>query len=274
MYLARRVPYVWDNTRGALSYDDVASEVGRFLWRAQRRRPGEPGPSRAGRGARRASRRRQDARVVRRAKLFLENGRPGSRQVPGAICIAAAHQGASESYERRRSPTPCRSSTKPSMCRGKSTSSGRSCGATFCRRSSRAAKVTTRGCASANRPPCRQQIATQAKARAGEGWRRRSRSRRAVRVQAGLPLDDRARHSRAQGKRRARDSRQGRRVQARLLEEIQVLPGAEPLGARAVSGRRDRRARARDPEGAVLARAGRFAARTSTPSKRSTRAVA
>ncbi|HVH56261.1 MAG TPA: M14 family zinc carboxypeptidase [Vicinamibacterales bacterium] len=31
MYLARRVPYVWDNTRGALSYDDVASEVGRFL---------------------------------------------------------------------------------------------------------------------------------------------------------------------------------------------------------------------------------------------------
>jgi hypothetical protein len=31
MYLARRVPYVWDNTRGALSYDDVSDEVNKFL---------------------------------------------------------------------------------------------------------------------------------------------------------------------------------------------------------------------------------------------------
>ena len=30
-YLARRVPYVWDNTRGALSFSDVRTEVGRFL---------------------------------------------------------------------------------------------------------------------------------------------------------------------------------------------------------------------------------------------------
>ena len=31
MYLARRTPYVWDNARGALSYDDVSDEVGKFL---------------------------------------------------------------------------------------------------------------------------------------------------------------------------------------------------------------------------------------------------
>jgi hypothetical protein len=31
MYLGRRVPYVWDNTRGALSFTDVASDVSRFL---------------------------------------------------------------------------------------------------------------------------------------------------------------------------------------------------------------------------------------------------
>ncbi len=31
LYLARRTPYVWDNARGALSYDDVATEVGRVL---------------------------------------------------------------------------------------------------------------------------------------------------------------------------------------------------------------------------------------------------
>jgi Zinc carboxypeptidase len=31
MYLARRAPYVWDNTRGALSYDDVTAELTRFL---------------------------------------------------------------------------------------------------------------------------------------------------------------------------------------------------------------------------------------------------
>ncbi|MEO7273415.1 MAG: M14 family zinc carboxypeptidase [Vicinamibacterales bacterium] len=31
LYLGRRVPYVWDNTRGALSYDDVVSDVTKFL---------------------------------------------------------------------------------------------------------------------------------------------------------------------------------------------------------------------------------------------------
>jgi hypothetical protein len=31
LYLARRTPYVWDNTRGALSYDDVSDETGKFL---------------------------------------------------------------------------------------------------------------------------------------------------------------------------------------------------------------------------------------------------
>jgi hypothetical protein len=30
-YLARRVPYVWDNTPGALQYEDVATDVNRFL---------------------------------------------------------------------------------------------------------------------------------------------------------------------------------------------------------------------------------------------------
>jgi hypothetical protein len=30
-YLARRVPYVWDNTPGALRYDEVAGEVNRFM---------------------------------------------------------------------------------------------------------------------------------------------------------------------------------------------------------------------------------------------------
>ncbi len=31
LYLARRVPYVWDNRRGGLSFEDVSTEVGRFL---------------------------------------------------------------------------------------------------------------------------------------------------------------------------------------------------------------------------------------------------
>jgi hypothetical protein len=31
MYLARRTPYVWDNARGALSYDDVSDEARKFL---------------------------------------------------------------------------------------------------------------------------------------------------------------------------------------------------------------------------------------------------
>ena len=31
MYLARRLPYVWDNTRGSLSLSEVATEVNRFL---------------------------------------------------------------------------------------------------------------------------------------------------------------------------------------------------------------------------------------------------
>jgi hypothetical protein len=31
MYLARRTPYVWENARGALSYDDVSDEAAKFL---------------------------------------------------------------------------------------------------------------------------------------------------------------------------------------------------------------------------------------------------
>jgi hypothetical protein len=31
MYLARRVPYIWDNTRGAVSFEDVRTELARFL---------------------------------------------------------------------------------------------------------------------------------------------------------------------------------------------------------------------------------------------------
>ena len=42
MYLARRLPYLWDTKRGALSLDDRQGTHGRLLRRENRRRAGQP----------------------------------------------------------------------------------------------------------------------------------------------------------------------------------------------------------------------------------------
>ncbi|MEO8071177.1 MAG: hypothetical protein ABI652_07225, partial [Acidobacteriota bacterium] len=83
MYLGRRVPFVWDNTRGALSYDDVLRDVTGFLG----------GRSGAGQAAQ-ALRELDDVLDGLRgkeiesfeAKLFLESANPAlEKHLAGAI---------------------------------------------------------------------------------------------------------------------------------------------------------------------------------------------
>ena len=95
--------------------------------------------------------------------------------------------------------------------------------------------------------------------RADQGRRREPERPDSVRLQAGLSVADRARHPRAQGQGRTGGAHQGCGVQARPVEEVQVLPGAEPLAARTVSGGRHHPARAGHRQGTVQPGARRLA---------------
>ena len=97
-----RVPYVWDNARGALSLGDVNTEAARFL-RAKRRRAGVAG-ARANSTPCSTTLQGQDRRVVRRQAVSRDSRR-GARHVPrGAHGWQRVGAGAGDRHEPRRSP--------------------------------------------------------------------------------------------------------------------------------------------------------------------------
>jgi hypothetical protein len=109
LYLARRVPYVWDNRRGAPSYSDVRTEVSRFL-------SGKSGAGQASQALREigdllreiGSRETGTASVESlEAKLFLESAEPAlDKFLTAEIASALKNAKVTVKSEAITAPTP------------------------------------------------------------------------------------------------------------------------------------------------------------------------
>ena len=270
MYLARRLPYLWDTTRGALSLDDLKEHATDFF-------AAKTGGAQASLALRELDDvlKTLDGKTIESfdAKVYLEAANPAFDTV-----LAGTRQGIAdpEGYRHghRHEPGHHRSGHRVRRQVRHPVGGRRLLGEVQERRAAEGeggidrepgnAAQRVAGDAQDDR---RRRRATQLV----EGGREGSVGQGAVRLQAGLPLADRAGDPRAEGQERQVGVHQGRDEQSRPDEEVPVLRSPEPLAARALSGRRDLRARARRCRRRTSRWSSSTTRRTPTRSKRRTR---
>ena len=130
-YLARRVPYVWDNARGSISLGDVALQANRFL--QARTAAGQASQIDTELDALVGDMKGKSLESVD-VKLYVEQADPALDTYVAEKLRTAGIQGAGEGDERRHHRPGHGLRRHASTCRGRSTTSGRSSRATCCRR--------------------------------------------------------------------------------------------------------------------------------------------
>ena len=243
-YLAGRPPYLWDVQRGALTYEDLAGEVTKFLA--------------AKSGAGQASQAAVELKAVLDdlkgktiesfgARLFIEKGDKALDAHLASLAKTALGESAAVTVTSQGVTDPAtvfedkieipwevdefrarfKSDVLPKVKAGVS--------------------VEHRGAPERAAPG---PGLARGRTRGGsqEGRRVRRQGARAVGLQAGLLVADRGGRAGPQGTPRDVGARAGRDLQAGPEEAVQVLLGADPLAARALSRRRDLPARPRHPD--------------------------
>ena len=266
-YLAERVPYVWDTRRGSLTFQDVSTEMTRFL------------QARTGAGQASLMLAELDnalegitATGIQSAEvtMFLEAGNPEVEAFVGARVR--------EKLKIQNVTVKSRGMTNPETVFDDTMQVPWEVDDLRERLKTEVMPKVTAGARVdiearvSEAPEFRRQLADEIRAQVRAAGAQDANVQRALGVQAGVLVAGRRGHPVAQGARCQPRAHRGRAARRRPVEGAEVLRGADAVDPRAVSGRRDLRARTGPGRRRVQHRAGRHARARPTGSRRSTSA--